>query len=165
MSRFEPILAQPVALPAWRGGSEAGLKTKNQVLVFPSEQDSFLPPSREQRCKLSQQQGKQLKSLGSCLGAWTWPLSSHNSRGIPRDPCRARCQPVEIILILIFKHLQHVWLIASGCVLCFSGYLLLEFLYLLYQYGDGYETNTDVFLDNLPTGRNVTSVEPLSCSD
>ncbi|KQK81658.1 hypothetical protein AAES_78364 [Amazona aestiva] len=54
---FEPISAQPVALPAWRGGSVAGLKTKNLVLVFPSEQDSFFPPSREQRCKLSQQQG------------------------------------------------------------------------------------------------------------
>lgn len=45
------------------------------------------------------------------------------------------------------------------------GLPVVSFFIWLYQYGGGYETNMDLFVDNLPTGRKVTLVEPLSCNE
>jgi len=43
--------------------------------------------------------------------------------------------------------------------------LVVSFFIWLYQYGDGYETNLDLFVDNLPTSGKVTLAEPLSSSE
>lgn len=114
---FEPVFFQPVARSLPRGAT----LTWDWRLKWARE---LAPSSRESGCKLSQQQGKQLKGLGSFLEHEPDP------REVPRDPCRTSYQSVESSIVLSFKHPQRVCLIAIWWVLRFSGYLLVQFCHL-----------------------------------